>query len=175
MQEGESPRQSDTQHSSISHHAPEKATSDRRGKLVFLGVIAIVAILVYFNQRQPPSQAEQWPNDIDAAFKQAKVTNRRVLAFFMGDPPSQATRDMLTKTLAQPGNIDAIVNGKFIKVKIVLAGGLKSDLADQYKITSLPTMVIFDHNGNELNRRRGFIGELPFRRNFLSLETIEKP
>jgi len=36
-------------------------------------------------------------------------------------------------------------------------------------------MMVLDANGNELNRREGFIGEVPFRHGFLDLAQIEAP
>ena len=56
-----------------------------------------------------------------------------------------------------------------------LTDGLSGDLAKRYKLTKLPTMVILDANGKELNRREGFIGEVEFRRGFLDLTKIEAP
>ena len=53
--------------------------------------------------------------------------------------------------------------------------GVGSELADKYHIVRLPTILLLDTDGKELNRRTGFVGELDVRNGFLNLAVVEKP
>ena len=70
--------------------------------------------------------------------------------------------------------IRAIQDGKFARVKVTV-NSLNSDVARQYKLTHLPTMMILAPDGKELNRREGVVGEVPFVHGFLDLTEIEAP
>jgi hypothetical protein len=73
---------------------------------------------------------------------------------------------MANTTLAHGQNVQAMK--AFIRVKVEL-DSLESDLAKEYELESLPTWLILTPNGEVLKRREGFIGEVPFRNEFLSV------
>jgi len=94
-----------------------------------------------------------------------------VLVFFASKQPSGDARRMSTTTLGK--NAKNIARGKFIKVLIQLK---KTDeLAKRYKISTLPTFLVLDAEGKELNRRVGRVGEAPFTNGFLDCSEVEKP
>lgn len=148
--------------------------SDRLVKIGFLLVAFLAAGLIYWLVPTDEIFLKSWPTKLDDALARAKQADRRVLAFFMSDSPSATALSMAKTTLAKEHNEKAIRDGKFIRVK-VLTDSLSGDLAKRFKLTKLPTMVILDAKGNELNRREGFIGEVDFRRGFLDLTKIEAP
>lgn len=149
-------------------------SSDRRAKLVFLVIFVIAGVLIYNKQTSLPSVADSWPN-LAQALEQAGKENRRVLVLFLASNPSEQTRRLLTTTMAQPANVQAIEDGRLIQAKALVDVALTSELAVRYKITALPAMLLLDSEGKELNRRKGFIGEVPFRSEFLSCSVIKKP
>jgi len=150
----------------------KKKKSDKRVKIIFLLVLFAGVVTVWLIQRRD-LPLKGWSNDLKAAMKQAREEDRRVLAFFLSSPPSQTARDLQKITLRAPENIEAIEKGKFIRVKVETS--LKSDFAMKYKITTLPTLVIFSPDGKELNRREGFLAQAEFPEGFLGLENIKKP
>lgn len=145
-------------------------------KYIFLGIVLIAAAAIYLRQRSgPPALEENWPRTLDAALAQAEQTDRRVLVFFTSEPPSETTRRLVDTTLARPENRRAIQEGNFIRARAILDVSLDSPAAKKYRIRRLPTMMVLSPEGKELNRREGFIGEVPFRSGFLDLEEIQEP
>jgi len=163
MTESQQPRQS-----------AQVGRSDRLVKVGFLLAAAIAAGLVYWFFQTGETFLKSWPIDLDDTLARAKQTDRKVLAFFVSDPPSAAALRLSKTTLAKKSNEQAIRDGKFIRVRVV-TDDLKGDLARRYKLTMLPAMIVLDANGKELNRREGFIGEVDFRHGLLDLTKIEAP
>ena len=163
MTESQQPRQS-----------AQAGRSDRLVKVGFLLAAAIAAGLVYWFFQTGETFLKSWSINLDDALVRAKQTDRRVLAFFVSDPPSAAAIRLSETTLAKKNNEQAIRDGKFIRVKVV-TDGIASDLGKRYKLTMLPAMIVLDANGKELNRREGFIGEVDFRHGLLDLSKIEAP
>ncbi len=148
--------------------------SDRIVKLGFLVATIVGAGMVYWFLQTDETFLKGWPADLDAALARAKETDGRVLALFAGNPPSTGAVSMSRTTLAKPQNKKAIADGKFIRVKVA-ADSPASDLSKRYGITKLPTTIIFDADGKELNRREGFVGEVAFRHGFLDMANIQTP
>ena len=163
------------QQSEVPQASDAKARREKRTKMGFVVVLIIAASIVYMLQRGDPPVLRGWRDDFDQVLKDAKRDNRRVLVFFVGTSLSQTARNMLSTTLRKPGNAAAIEKGNFIKAHVRLDHPPSSDLAERYRITTLPTMVILDANGKERNRRTGFIGEAPFRTSFLSCKDVQEP
>jgi len=154
---------------------PAKRAADRRVKLGFLVAAIAMGVGVYFYLQRGRMILRTWSTDLERARRQAKSEDRRLLLFFMSSPPGETTRRMAGTTLKKPRNRKAIAEGKFIPVKVELDTSLKGDLARRYRIRKLPTMLILSPAGEELNRREGMIGEVPFRKGFLSCKEIVKP
>ena len=95
--------------------------------------------------------------------------------FFMNSAPGAMARRLAQNIIPKKANSQAIEDGGFLKVKVKLKGGIRADLAKQYHVTELPTMIILNPYGVELNRCGGSIGEVPFRDGFLNLTKINKP
>ncbi len=151
---------------------PEKSKSSRLVKLIFLLTLAGVLITVWVvqNYRGLPLN---WPDDFNAAIRQAKQEDRRLLVLFVSSSPNEEARKLAKITLVAPENAAAIEKGSFLKVKVET--DLKSDIAEKYKITTLPTMLILSPDGRELNRREGYIPQSEFTEEFLSLKKIQAP
>jgi hypothetical protein len=153
--------------------APRAGRSDRWVKIGFIVVAVAVGIWIYMNL-QNDTLLKGWPEDLSAALADAKQTNRRVLVIFISNPPNADAIWLAENTLAKPLNKTAIQEGKFARVKVSV-NGLDSDLARRYTLTRLPTMMVLDAKGNELNRREGRIGEVPFLHGFLDLTEVQEP
>ncbi len=152
--------------------ATRPKTMDRRVKIAFLAVAAIVGLCIYLLQRKGP-ELKGWATNLDKAMKQARAQKQRVLVFFTGSPKSVPARRLIQKTLHK--NAGAMAKERVIKVNISLDTGLKSGPAVRYKISSLPTFVLLSPEGKELNRREGFVGEVDFHSGFLDCSKVVKP
>jgi thioredoxin-related protein len=147
--------------------------SDRWVKIGFLVVTVVIATVIW-KYLQTETFLKGWPEDLSAALADAKQTDRRVLMVFVSNPPNADAVRNADFALGKPQNKAAIQEGKFARVKVVV-NSLDSDLARQYKLTHLPTMMILDPNGKELNRREGVVGEVPFLHGFLDLTEVQEP
>jgi len=150
----------------------QKKKSGSKAKLVFILVLVAAALLVLRIQRNPSFSG--WGKDLDAALRRAAQENRPVLVFFTAQPPSQITRRLLQTTLSKAANKQAIEQGRFIMVRVKLDTSLDEPLAKRYGIKTLPTMLVLDKRGREVNRREGMIGELDFRKGFLDASRVLK-
>ena len=146
--------------------------SDRWVKIGFLIVAVVIGTVIYL-YLQNDTLLKGWPEDLIAALADAKQTNRRVLVFFIGNPPNADAIQNANFALSKPQNQLAIQKGKFARVKVTL-NSLDSDLARRYKLTRLPTMMILAPDGKELNRREGVVGEVPFLHGFLDLTEVQE-
>ncbi len=140
-----------------------------RGKLIFLAVIVVAVVLVYMSQ-QSGAELPNWPGDLSKALAKAKREDKKVLVFFAGSPPSTIARQMSTTTLSKN---NAHIRDKFIAVLVQTK--LSDDLAKRYNVSILPTFLLLDAQGKELNRRVGFVGEVAFRNGFLDCSEVPKP
>lgn len=147
------------------HPATDPAGRGGRGKLIFGLVLVAACVAVYFIQRKPPPELQEWAN-LDKALAQAKAENRLVVVLFVGDPLRDKTKRMLQTTLANTQNKAAIKKGRFIRAKLEV-GSADSDAARKYGIEEFPTMAVLTPDGKERNRMEGFIGETGFREELL--------
>lgn len=141
-----------------------------RGKFIFLAIIVVAVFLVYISQRSG-AELPKWPGDLAAALSKAEKEDRKILVFFAGYPPSTDAREMSRMTLVQ--NSKHIKDRKLITVLIQLKK--TDDMAKRYKISDLPTFLLLDPKGKELNRRVGFVGQAPFSLEFLDCSKVQKP
>lgn len=149
---------------------------DRAVKLGFLAALTVIAAAVWWHQRSGP-QWPRWRIDLPAALADARANRRRVLLLFLADPPGHFARELKRHTFAKKKNRQAVEEGRFIPVRVSLATDLRSDLARDYRIRKLPTLLILDSEGKELNRREGadICPEVPFRKGFLDLTDVQPP
>jgi thioredoxin-related protein len=145
-----------------------KARKDRWIKGCFLAAVLIAAVIVYVMQREGVG-LHGWEDDLEAALVRAERENRPLLVYFVRSFSADTVRRMASTTLAKPDNERAIQEAGLIKVKVKTS--IDSDLAKKYGLSKLPTMVVLSPEGRKcatINDYAGqFIGELPFRNEFL--------
>lgn len=151
--------------------APPKPAVSMKVKVGFLVVVCAIIVAVTYKQWKGP-EYDGALNSLDEALVKAKSENRPVVVFFTSYPSGDVDA-AISKTVGQPANRDAIKKGNFILVKIATTTAMDSPDAKAYKITSLPTTLLLDSQGNERNRRVGMIGEVAFRNGFLDRSVVE--
>jgi thioredoxin-related protein len=104
-------------------------------------------------------------------FRNEFLDGTKVLVFFASSPPSTTARKMSTSTLKK--------SNKHIKrrklITVLLQVKKTDELAKRYSIKKLPTFLLLDSQGKELNRRVGLVGEVPFRNEFLDCTKVVGP
>ncbi|BDZ66613.1 thioredoxin family protein [Methanobacterium ferruginis] len=94
----------------------------------------------------------QWGTDLDQAMQEAKNTNKSVFVDFYADWCSYC-EEMDEGTYTDP-QVQEKLTQNYVLVKVDVDNN--PDLSSQYQAYSLPTMVILDANGNEINRIIGY-------------------
>lgn len=149
---------------------PPARRKDKWVKWVFGLAVLGAIIAVWIIQRSGPVAFQNWRDNLPAAIDEASRDDRKVLVLFGSSPPGQDERK-LGDAIAKKQNAEAITQGGFIAVRVV-----DGELARKWKVQRMPTMLILQTKGNEvveLNRREGYIGEVAFRDEFLSLKVIQ--
>ncbi len=149
-----------------------KALRDRIVKLAFLVLtLGAVAVLVWYQRRGLGLSG--WGLDFAAAQVQAAQEQRPVLALFVRSPPDYTSRELAKHTISK--NAQAIEAGRFVPVMVNVRDLAKSQPAQRYGVSRLPTMLVIGPDGVEKNRREGFVGELEFRKGFLDCSRVVGP
>lgn len=152
--------------------AYRKRRRDRRVKLGF-GLVAMAAVVVIFLLGRRGPSLPGWGEDLDAALKKAKAENRPILVFFIPSGYS-AEAEQVAEIAKKEENLRALEKGRFLRVRVkVDSPGSKP--ARRHRVKHLPTVLILDSNGEELNRRERKVGQVAFRRGFLDCTEVQKP
>ncbi len=147
----------------------ERKPTPRNVKIAF-ALIIILAGYFIFRSQQKDLAISGWidskSQSLASVLRQAKEEDRTVVAFFVNSPPSTTARTIVGR-IQKRANVSAVKKGKFLPI-IVHLDGTSDALAAQYKITTLPTFVVFLPDGTERNRKAGDPGEVPFRDQLLA-------
>ena len=156
---------------------PTRPSGSRYVKLAFLTVAVLGFATIYFYlQKTDPLPVGNWielPDPAEAVKLAAVKGRRRIVILFAGSPRSQECERLVNITLkVNKNNIQA---AGVLAVYIKVGRRLNSDMAKRYKLKRLPTTLLLDATGKELNRRQGYIGQGDFEQGFLDLGRIENP
>lgn len=150
---------------------PKPRSSSPGQRWVRMGFVVVVIVVVgalSFKHRSMPAP-RGWTENLNEALHQARTEGRKTVVLFVDHPIGYYGRKLIQTTLRKPGNRNAIVKGQFVAVMVRLKGKAKKDLMAKYKLSDLPTLLLLDPRGKELNRREGdqTLPEVPFRNEFL--------
>ena len=148
--------------------APPKPAEKRTKRLFLLVAVLAVAAVMYFQWRGP---SLNWPTDLDKTLAQAKAENRKVVVFLRSFPIGTLEKQMIETTLSKPENAAALEKGHFLTVQV--KKDLSGDFARKYKIDVDTCMLVISPDGRSYHRHEGFIGEVPFRSDFLTAPLSE--
>ena len=132
--------------------------------LLVLGVVVICIIAIFAisnsdkiskpqNQTQDQQIKLQWNTDLNSALELAEKSNKLVFVDFYADWCSYC-KQLDEDTFTDP-NVQARFSQGYVLVKVNT--DKNPDLASQYKVYGLPTLVVMDANGNEIKRQEGFV------------------
>lgn len=153
-----------------SSSSPAPKPGEKRVKRLFLLVAVLaVAAVMYFQWRGP---ALDWPTDLDKTMAQAKAEDRKVVVFLRSFPIGALEKQMISTTLDKPENKAALEKGRFLPVQV--KKDLSGDFARRYKIEVNTTMLVISPDGKSYCKAQDFIGEVPFRQEFLTARLAEK-
>ncbi len=150
------------------------AARDRAVKIGFAVAALGIGAWIYFGvQRDSVTLPAEWRSDMEPALTEARRQQRPVILLIDAPTGSQAVRQMAKITLSREHNRQAIKQGRYIPVTVTWSG----EIAERFNVesTKLPTTILLDPNGVEIRRRVGYIGETPFRKEFLIVADPNAP
>lgn len=98
------------------------------------------------------SSGINWNTDMNTAFQQAQASNKMVFADFYADW-CHYCQEMDSVTYTDP-DVQQRIAQSYIAVKIDTDDN--PDLSSRYGIYGLPTIIIFNSNGQEIKRIEGY-------------------
>ncbi len=111
------------------------------------------------------SQEVKWQEDYDKAVKQAKKQNKPILLFFTGSDWCGPCK-MLVEDVFESNKFAKIAEESFVVYEadfprnrdMLTKKQLKNNyfLKTMYSVSSYPTIVIIDKNGNEIARKKSY-------------------
>lgn len=129
--------------------------------VIIIGIIIVVAIAAYAilgsqSQKNDESQNSElnWHTDLNSALEEAKKTNKPIFIDFHAQWCSYCKK-LDENTLSDP-QVQEKLKSKYILAKIDT--DKYPNIASDYKIYGLPTIVYLNSNGIETKRNEGYLG-----------------
>jgi len=122
-----------------------------------LRFVALTSGVAVFSATVVAAPLDGWSVDLDKAFQRAKAENKSVLVEFTGTDWCPPCVTMRTNVFSKKEFVAAAAK-KFILVELDVPKGdqalqkKNSPLAEKYKITRFPTVILFTAKGKEFAR-----------------------
>lgn len=120
--------------------------------VALIGVVVALSSSTDSEMKDTTTSSLQWGTDLDQAMQEAKNTDKNIFVDFYADWCSYCG-EMDEVTYTDPQVVEKLTQN-YVLVKINVDDN--PDLSSQYQAYSLPTMVILDSDGNEINRIIGY-------------------
>ncbi|MBM4241903.1 MAG: DUF255 domain-containing protein [Euryarchaeota archaeon] len=131
--------------------------------ILILGITVVVAVgfwaLFANSDSQSQNAAENqiynlnWTHDLNKALKEAKNTNKPIMIDFYSAGCSWCQK-LDEETFSDPRVVEKL-SQNYILVKIDLNNN--PELAAQYQVYAVPTLVFLDVTGQEIKRQEGYL------------------
>src|SRR5690606_15873507 len=121
---------------------------------ILLGCLAILVVVPFLTSRSTASIS--WKTDYSAALSEAKSQDQMALAYFYTDWCSYCKE--MEKTTFQDADVIDQMGKEYVWLKLnAETDPVGLELGQELGITSYPTIVIMDYEGQEIDRLQGFI------------------
>ncbi|GAB4305832.1 MAG: hypothetical protein Kow0019_00100 [Methanobacteriaceae archaeon] len=118
---------------------------------LIIGAFAISSL--HKNNSIPGNSDLNWNNDYDTALQEAKQTNKPIFIDFYTEWCG-ACQMLDQETFSNPQVMEKL-NSNYVLLKVDI--DRNPELASQYQIYSIPTIVIIDSKGQIIMRQEGYI------------------
>jgi len=147
-----------------SQFPPARTARDRRGKMAFVGVIIVVGLVIYLNQRKDP-QLPGWDGDLAAATAQAKAGGGKVVLLFLHSPMTETDKRIVGTLTRADSSVRVLEALKWPHVRLWTS----DKRAAQYAVTETPTLLLLDGDGKIIRRKQDYLNDLQFCNDFLGV------
>ena len=120
--------------------------------VALIGVVIALSSSTDSEMEDTTTSSLQWGTDLNQAMQEAKNTNKSIFVDFYADW-CYYCKEMDEVTYTDP-QVEEKLTQNYVLVKINVDDN--PDLSSQYQAYNLPTMVILDSDGNEINRIIGY-------------------
>lgn len=131
------------------------ASNFNGGVVKAVSLLIIVGVLFAVWRVSGPASASAWHNNVDDAITQAGQSRKPILVYFTADwcPPCQSFK----KQVLADSDVKATLESQFVLVMIDLTqqGGDNAKLANKLGVRSIPTLILYDADGQEIDRKNG--------------------
>ncbi len=133
----------------------EAAPATKSINLCWLIVLLAVTGLGLAGWKVLGSFSGGWLHDLDAGVDAAEASGKPIFVLFTADwcPPC---RELKRDVLSDP-DVDAFLSENYVRVKIDLSdrGGPNARTASEYGVSGIPTMILYNDDGVEIDRVTG--------------------
>ncbi len=130
----------------------EAAPATKSINLRWLIVLLAVTGLGLAGWKVLGSSSGGWLHDLDAGVDASEASGKPMFVLYTADwcPPC---RDLKRDVLSDP-IVDGFLSENYVRVKIDLTerGGPNARTASEYGVTGIPTMILYDYDGVEIDR-----------------------
>ena len=150
--------------------APDVGPKPRKNsvamKLVFLVALVGIGVAIYLIQNKPPEPPPGWLTSLDAAERLAEKENRPMLLLVTNSPPGEMGMKILNTPLRDEGNRELINKANYVAAMVEWDKAIEQKY--EVKLVDLPVLLAVDSKGKVAHRHNGYVGQIPFREEFLA-------
>ena len=139
----------------------ERATNEQGplntapASLNWLLVLIVVVGLGLAGWKLIGSSRDPWLHDLSAGLADAAASGKGMFVLYTADwcPPC---RELKRNALRNPA-VEAFLQENFVRVKIDLTSrrGPNNEIASEHEVSGIPTMILYNHRGMEIDRVTG--------------------
>lgn len=127
-----------------------------KNPLILFGIILVIFLAVFAainlgNKNHNDPNNLNWSNDINSSLKEAQATNNMIMIDFYS-PSCDNCIKLDDITFQDPQVKQKLSNYVLVKINV----DQNPDLAKNYQIVSVPTLVFLNVNGHEIKRIQSF-------------------
>ncbi len=141
----------------------DKSASNNKGFTKFKNIFSVLIIAVSIYALWPTKNTSiAWQSFEQNAFETAKASNEKIIIDFMADWCIPC-KELDAQTFSDQNVIEASADFKSFKADMTQTGSEATEkLREKFNVVGVPTVLIFDSNGNEQKRITGFVNAEEF-------------
>lgn len=123
--------------------------------LFFIGLLIVAVIVSSLNGDETNKDIKssiKWDNDYNHAVQEAKNTNKKIFVYFYADWCAYCTQ--MDEVTYASSEVKEKLTQNYVLLKLDVDAN--PQLSQKYQAYSLPTIIILDSNGQEINRIIGY-------------------
>ena len=131
----------------------------KRAKLIFIVLVLVVIAVIYGIQHKRSLDIfHGWQTDLDAALKQAKADNKKIIVFVSHSQLSAVDQDVINQNWTNDNLMKSVRGEGFVLVHLDWDNKPAMEQLKIDKIENVPAVLLLDADGKILKTRTGQVG-----------------